>query len=118
MKTWHPSEDDEQIAVVTYLTYKGLLFHHSPNEGKRTARTGARLKSLGTKPGFPDLFVYEPRGRYKGLAIEMKTLTGRPTKEQKQWISDLKARGYASFVCHGANEAICIIDKYLTQKEG
>ena len=111
-----PKETDEQRAVAEYLRYRGLLFSHTPNEGKRTPATAGILKSMGMSPGFPDLFIYEPRGKYHGLAIEMKSKTGKPSEGQIAWLSHLNKRGYAAYIAYGADEAIRIIE--TNDKEG
>ena len=33
-----------------------------------------KAKATGMKKGVPDLFIYEPRGEYHGLAIELKVI--------------------------------------------
>ena len=75
-----------------------------------------RIKSVSTGyvKGFPDIFIYEPRGTYHGLAIEIKTLKGRPTKEQKQWIDDLNERCYRASIKKGWDEIIKEIDFYFS----
>ena len=58
---------------------RGLCWH-VPNEGKRTAITGNRLKAIGLVKGVPDLeFHYCGRSYF----IEMKTATGKQSKDQK-----------------------------------
>ena len=52
------------------------LLYHVPNEGKRTWRTGARLKSEGLKPGVPDICLPVARGKYHGLYVELKLVAG------------------------------------------
>ena len=44
-----------------------------------------RMKLTGYKKGFPDMFFYEPRQGFNGLAIELKRDMGRATPEQKKW---------------------------------
>ena len=44
------------------------LLYHIPNEGKRTAITGARLKSMGLKSGVPDVCLPVARaGAFTGF---------------------------------------------------
>ena len=113
-KTEIPLESDEHIAVADYLKYLGVLFNHSPNEGMRKPQYVAKLKRMGMLPGFPDFFIYEPRGIYKGLAIEMKRIKGgRITEEQKECLAKLSERGYYATVCRGFDEAKAVIDRYL-----
>ena len=43
-----------------------------------------RLKASGYKRGFPDVFVYEPRGPFHGLAIELKKEKGEGSAKRKR----------------------------------
>lgn len=113
-----PSEAQEQQRVVEYLEWKGLCYVHTPNEGKRNPVTGNILKRMGMKKGFPDLFIYEPVGGYHGLSIEMKSLIGKPTAEQLNWLGELKQRGYAAYIAYGADQAIRIIEAYMKGELG
>ena len=88
------------------------LMYKIPNEGKRSVVAGAMLKRAGMRPGFPDLFLPRPRGKYHGLFIEMKYDRGKTSKDQEEWISLLRGEGYACAVCYNASEAIEIIEKY------
>lgn len=89
------------------------LLHHSPQEGIRSKITGHHLKRIGMRPGFPDLMLFVPRGKYAGMAIELKTENGRATADQKGFIEDLKAQGYAAHICRGWEEARNKIVEYL-----
>ena len=72
------------------------------------------MKRTGYVKGFPDLFIYEPRNSFHGLAIEMKKEKGGSvSSEQKWWQSELRNRNYDSYICKGSEEAIQIIKKYL-----
>ena len=109
-----PLESDEHIAVADYLKYLGVMFNHSPNEGIRQVQYVQKLKRMGMLPGFPDFFIYEPRGVYHGLAIEMKRVKGgRVSEEQKECLKKLSDRGYYATVCRGFDEAKEVIDRYL-----
>lgn len=84
-----------------------------PNGGARSKRTGAMLKAEGVKSGVPDYFLPVARGRFHGLFIELKAKGGKPSKNQKAWITVLKGYDYAAGVCYGADEAIKILEAYL-----
>ena len=77
-----------------------------------------RAKSTGYSKGFPDLFVYEPSpcGKYHGLALEIKTLKGRATKEQKEWIEALNERGYKAVIVKGLPDILNCIDSYFNHQ--
>lgn len=112
-----PLESEEHIAVADYLNYLGLLFNHSPNEGIRKPQYVVKLKRMGMSVGFPDFFIYEPRGGYHGLAIELKRRKcGRVTEEQKKCLKELSERGYYATVCYGFDDAKAVIDRYLKQQ--
>lgn len=111
-----PLEHDEQKALVQWLKWQhpGLLFSATPNGGHRHPATAARLKAEGVQPGVPDLTIYEPRGRYHGLFIEMKRRRGgQLSPEQKVWLAALEARDYRVAVCKGFEEAKATIEEYL-----
>ena len=110
---YRPSEDAEQEAVVKYCDLKKILVVHIANEGRRSVAYAVKLKRVGMRTGFPDLFFPIPIGDLHGLFIEMKSLTGRATPAQKWWIAELRSRGYRAEICHGADAAIRVIDEYL-----
>jgi hypothetical protein len=110
------SESNQQEIVIKYLrlAYPDALYCASAG-GMRTSYLQAiKMKRTGYVKGFPDLFIYEPRGAFYGLAIEMKKEKGgTASPEQKRWLEQLRNRGYASYICKGKDEAIKIIDEYF-----
>jgi len=87
--------------------------HHSPNGGRRDAFTGAQMKALGVKPGFPDLILPARAGDSTGLIVEMKSDTGRASDAQKEWIEHFKAQGWETTIARSASEARTILCEYL-----
>lgn len=85
----------------------------TPNGGHRHIATARKLKAEGQRAGFPDLFLHVPRGTFHGLAIEMKTKTGRLSDHQDDWLTFLASQGYAVAVCRSVNEACNLISDYL-----
>ena len=75
-----------------------------------------RARKTGYVKGFPDLFIYEARNGYHGLALEIKTIKGRATKEQKEWIEALNERGYKAEVVKGLPDILDLIDNYLNHQ--
>jgi len=109
-------EYELQKAVVTYLTikYPKVLYCASAG-GVRTSMSQARkMKATGYKKGFPDLFIYECRGNWCGLAVELKVKGNYPNEYQKKWQEDLGNRGYCARICTGLDEAIETIKWYLS----
>ena len=111
------SEYEHQKTVVKFLrtAMPSILFCASAGGMHAGSKAeGARMKASGYSAGFPDLFVYESRGEFSGLAIELKRdRKSKASPKQKEWIKKLKDRGYSAHVCHGADEAIKTIKEYL-----
>jgi hypothetical protein len=82
---------------------------HAPNGGNRSAREGARFKAAGVRAGVPDLMYPAPIGGYAGLAIELKTKTGRPTESQSSWLDWLNEQGYRTQIARTEGEALGLI---------
>ena len=105
-----------QKSVCKFLDLKGYLFCGSMGGQYQVFRSQRiKAKNSGYKRGFPDLFIYEPKGKYNGLAIELKVGYNKATQEQLQWISKLRKRGYCAEICNGIDETINIINKYFNE---
>lgn len=102
------------LRVVREAAPELAWIHHSPNGGRRDGFTGGQMKALGTKPGFPDLIlpVRSPAG-WTGLAIEMKTGTGRASPEQIAWLDRLADSGWKVGIARSAAEGRDILATYL-----
>lgn len=115
-------EADEQMTVMQWAKlnehlYKDLaLLHHIPNGGSRNRLEAIHLKQQGVKAGVPDLCLPVPRCGFHGLYIEMKRRkNARASEAQKKWIAALRRQGYFAAVCYGADEAINLIEAYLSR---
>lgn len=108
-----PYEWQEQVTVIQYCTLNNILCNHTPNEGKRSIQEGRKLKEMGLSPGFPDISILEPKGKFHGFYIEMKRKGNKLSEEQTTWLNELRARGYATALCYSADEAISKIQKYM-----
>jgi len=110
------SEANQQEIVIKYLrlAYPDALYCASAGGMWTSDSQRIKMARTGYVKGFPDLFIYEPRGEYHGLAIEMKKVKGSKIEpEQVQWQEQLRNRGYASYICKGNEEAIKVIDEYF-----
>lgn len=96
-------------------TYPELeLLFHIPNEGKRTAQTGARLRAAGLSSGVPDICLPVARCGYNALYIELKRQKGGTlSANQKQWLGKLLKAGNLAVRCNGFDEAKAVIVQYL-----
>ena len=114
------SEERLQSEVVKYiqLQYPKVKYcaslggQYQPFQSQRN-----RARKTGYVKGFPDLFVYEARNGYHGLALEIKTIKGRATKEQTEWIKDLQERGFKAEICKGLPAILDLIDSYLNETD-
>lgn len=95
-----PSEHEEQVKVCQYLDLIKEPYFAIPNGGVRSIGLAVKLKKEGVKSGVPDLFL--PR---LNLFIEMKTRTGKLSKNQKEWFKILEDCGYSCVVAHGFEDA-------------
>lgn len=118
------NETTEQQAVIEWSLYSCGRFpalknlYHVPNEGKRSKSTGGIAKSLGLRPGVPDLILDHPAGRYHGCRIEMKYGKNKPTPDQEDWLKRMQAAGYFVAVCWSASAAIALLEEYCALKPG
>lgn len=80
-------EHGEQVALVQWLTLKGIRFSATPNGGKRNKVVAIKLKAEGVSAGFPDLTIFPDEPHQPILFIEMKRKTGgRLQPEQREWL--------------------------------
>lgn len=110
----NPTEDEEQKALVKWMTLKNILFYHIPNGGYRSKSEAARFKALGVQAGVPDICIPMPKKGYSGLYIELKRRKGgKLSEEQVVWLSLLGACNYQAVVAYGWDEAREYIEEYL-----
>lgn len=112
-------EDTEQIKVMRWAAgaecrYPELRWlYHVPNGGSRDSAEAIKLKNMGVKRGVSDLCLPFPHGRYHGLYIEMKYGRNRTTKEQAEFLRDMRDAGHCVAVCHDAQSAAGLIEQYI-----
>ena len=108
-------EYELQKAVCKYLDvkYKDVFYNGSAGGMYTFFSVGKKMKATGYKSGFPDLFLYESRKGYNGLAIELKVKGNYASPKQKEVLSLLNDKGYRAEVCTGFDNAVEVIDKYL-----
>ena len=98
-----------------------IFFTASSNGGKVSMRQAVRFKVLGYRAGTPDLFIFEPRSNAHGLFIEMKRpaikgvcAKGTSSPSQIDFYCRATERKYAFHFAFGAEQAISLIEKYLS----
>lgn len=114
------SEDTEQINVVQWAGWNTVRFpelkwlHHCPNGGSRNRNEAIKFKQMGVKAGVSDLCLPYPKGMYCGLYIEMKYGDNRLQDTQKEFLADMAEAGHFVATCYSAEEAIRILEEYLS----
>lgn len=103
----------ERVRADSYLRRFVL---HFPNEGQREAHYGRLLQSYGMRRGVYDLFITMARHGFNGAWIELKTVEGRLSKEQKEFEEDMRQQNYFTAVTYGLDEALKMIDWYTSKK--
>lgn len=113
------SESTEQQLVFEWASwnknkYPGLeTMYHVPNEGKRSASTGRRLKREGLKSGVSDICVPVAKSGYSNLYIELKTGKNKATESQLEFIGGINKYGGKALVVYEAENAIEVIQAYF-----
>ncbi len=115
----------KQVCQYIRMQYPGVLFNSDLAGSMRlTIGQAVALKSLRSDRGFPDIIIYEPKGQYHGLFIELKKDGERVTNkkgfpatphiaEQFLIIERLKSKGYWAGFAVGFDEAKSLIDLYM-----
>lgn len=120
------SEHDEQSAVVGWLSihHPDVLFWATPNGAHLAGSAGRRaasmnkLKAEGFLPGVSDLIIFEKRGQYSAMFLEMKRTDGGVASENQLWfLREVEKRGAYGVVANGYEEAVDFLTWYLSGAE-
>lgn len=108
-------EADIQMRLAFWLTtqYPDVVFTTSPAGIKMTIGQAVKMKRMGYRSGTPDLMIFEPRDRFHGLFVEVKTLDGSAQDNQKELCQRLNGKGYLAVICKGYDQAQKTIKDYL-----
>lgn len=122
-KSGHLTEYEEQKRFVAWVRKEHR--EHARrllaigNAGHRGSLMRASMdKAAGLLPGASDLFLRLPVGNFCGFWIEMKTVVGEATPEEKQFLSDALNDGYAGCVAKGCEEAKIVFLRYINGQWG
>jgi hypothetical protein len=85
----------EQYAI--YLHNNQGLFCASAGGMRVSYSVAKKMKRAGYIAGHPDITIYEPRGPWHGMTVELK-VEGKPSPEQIQWRDELRKRGYYAVI--------------------
>lgn len=84
----HVTEAELLQAVRDLARMRGWLVYHTHRSDR-------------SEPGFPDVIAVHPRGHL--LAVELKSATGRITREQRTWLEALQHAGVDARVWYPAD---------------
>lgn len=109
-----------QCAIVKWFYYaypalRGGLLFAVPNGGHRNIQTARTLKAEGVTSGVADLLLLVPRRDYHGLCVEVKTLVGRQSENQKAWQKVVEAQGYCYTIVRSLDEFAELLRWYLNE---
>jgi hypothetical protein len=102
-------EGIEQLAVADFCRLFKINFLHVPNERKTSPQDGFMLKLLGLTPSASDLIILTTPPLLpckKGVVIEMKSATGKPTPDQLAWQEQAERDGFLAKICYSGRSAI------------
>lgn len=108
------TEHEEQALVCDWLDAKCLRYFSVPNgkvlkgmSGTEIAKYMAYLRREGLRRGAPDIVIVDPvPGCRAPVCVEMKSVTGTVSPEQRAFLDDMEARGWKVIVARGHEEAI------------
>lgn len=101
-------QDEFRLAcvVASYLNValpSHVLWSHLPFGENRTAITGARLKRMGARRGWPDYMLFHDGG---ALALELKAPKGKQSPEQMAFGDAFTALGGRYHVCRSLDDVV------------
>lgn len=83
---------------------------HLPFGGKREVQTGALLKQMGVRPGWPDFIFVGPFGWLAFL--ELKSSTGTLDPHQVSFFQTMRARGIECRVARSIEDAAVALGQW------
>lgn len=116
-------EEDLQIACFSWVALMVPMHPilkwmvHVPNGGKRTKAEAGRLKAMGVKSGVLDVLLPRRHQGWQGLAIELKSATGRLSADQEAWLAAFDEDGYHTAVCRTIDEFMAAVNTFLAGRD-
>lgn len=114
-------EHEHQVALFTWARNPAVvralpgieLLSASLNGVKLTKSQAGKAKAAGMLKGESDVRLPVARGRWIGLAIELKVKPNRPTPEQLEYGARMEAEGHKFLVIYDWEDAKREIERYL-----
>ncbi len=107
-----------QQAAVNYLRVMEnlgeLTFFHVPNGGRRSKAEAGIFKTLGVRPGVPDLVILLPGGRT--AFVEVKSDKGYLSQAQKAFKNQAEGFGFPYAECRAVDEVERFVRKLIANR--
>jgi hypothetical protein len=110
LTAWECSEFAIHVSVVDAVrkfAWPDCLWFHVPNGEVREARTGAKLKAMGTRRGVADLVFIRPGA--PPLFLELKDRVGRQSVSQTEFQAAAERAGASYVVTHSLDGALDVL---------
>lgn len=115
----------KSICQYIKLQYPNIYFMSDPSGLRMSIGMATELKATRSKHAQLDIVVFEPKGKFHGLFLEVKKdrsevfkkngefKQNKHVKEQAETIEHLKSKGYDVHYVFDFDEGIQIIETYL-----
>ncbi|CAB3976962.1 Uncharacterized phage-encoded [Paramuricea clavata] len=115
------NETDLHTTVVSYIrdNYPEAVIIPGLGEYQDTVSKRCDAWKKGYRSGQPDLIIENPKGKYKGFAIEFKSPkgTGVLSERQQLWLIKLRSMGYDTLVSDDIVKTCIRINEYFSLKK-
>ena len=91
----------------------GILYCATQGGVRVSIGTARKMVASGYRKGIPDLMIYTPRNGKVGLALELKTKTGKASDHQIEWIEGLREAGWDAHVVKGYDACVDALFDYF-----
>jgi|SRR5215467_680847 len=97
------------VDTLTRWAQPGWMWSHFAAGERRDAKTGAKLKRLGLKSGWPDLLIFPPVPAHGPAFLELKRRGGRLSPAQQAFADWAHSYGYRHEVVADYASALVIL---------
>ena len=97
------------------LTFTAIT-NNVPRGGLAAMKSQMKFKTLGLRPGFPDIAVALPAKPEYGqpnIYIEVKAPKGRQVDTQKDWQAKLEAQGHIYRICRSVDDVKDLLKDWI-----
>jgi hypothetical protein len=98
------------IEVLERLHKPGVIWWHTPNEGKFTPKQMAHRRDMGVRPGVADIIVSMPGE--KMIFFEVKTFLGPVSDKQYEFLDAMMKNGHGTWIIREVEHAIRLLTSH------